>query len=75
MVPTSTGEGQPTSLPTQIPTTIEGTSKEQIERSIYATDSEYALRHMPSLLVRKRFTAGYKHAVLSGRSSGTDNSA
>ena len=75
MVTTSTGEGQPTSMPTQIPTTIEGTSKEQIERSINATDSEDALRYMPSLLVRKRFTAGYNHAVLSGRSLGTDISA
>ena len=31
--------GQPTSLPTQIPTTIEGETSEQIEHAINATDS------------------------------------
>ena len=40
--------GQPTSLPTQIPTTIEGVTKEQIEQTINATDSEDALRYFPS---------------------------
>ena len=35
--------GQPTSLPTQIPTTIEGVTREQIEHAINATDSEDAL--------------------------------
>jgi iron complex outermembrane recepter protein len=42
-VVTITG-GQPTSLPTQIPTTIEGVTREQIEHSINATDSEDALK-------------------------------
>jgi len=46
--------GQPTSLPTQIPTTTEGVTREQIEHSINATDSEDALKYLPSLLVRKR---------------------
>ena len=31
--------GQPTSLPTQIPTSIEGVTREQIEQTINATDS------------------------------------
>jgi iron complex outermembrane receptor protein len=75
VVTISTNGGQPTSLPTQIPTTIEGISKEQIEQSINATDSEDALRYMPSLLVRKRYIADYNHAVLSSRASGTGNSA
>lgn len=67
--------GQPTSLPTQIPTTIEGVTREQIEQSINATDSEDALRYFPSLLVRKRYIGDYNHAVLSSRASGTGNSA
>ena len=48
--------GPPTSLPTQIPTTIEGVTREQIEHSINATDSEDALKYLPSLLVRKRLS-------------------
>ncbi|MDB5966737.1 MAG: TonB-dependent receptor [Polaromonas sp.] len=67
--------GQPTSLPTQIPTTIEGVTKEQIEQSINATDSEDALKYFPSLLVRKRYIGDYNHAILSSRASGTGNSA
>ncbi len=67
--------GQPTSLPTQIPTTIEGVTREQIEQTINATDSEDALKYLPSLLVRKRYVGDYNHAVLSSRASGTGNSA
>jgi iron complex outermembrane receptor protein len=67
--------GQPTSLPTQIPTTIEGVTREQIEQSINATDSEDALKYLPSLLVRKRYIGDYNHAILSSRASGTGNSA
>src|SRR3982751_6456557 len=67
--------GQPTSLPTQIPTTMEGITREQIEQSINATDSEDALKYFPSLLVRKRYPGDYNHAVLSSRASGTGNSA
>jgi iron complex outermembrane receptor protein len=65
----------PTSLPTQIPTTIEGVSREEIARSINATDAEDALKYLPSLLVRKRYIGDYNHAVLSTRASGTGNSA
>src|SRR6478735_8084282 len=67
--------GQPTSLPTQIPTTIEGITREQIEQTINATDSEDALKYFPSLLVRKRYVGDYNHAILSSRASGTGNSA
>ena len=67
--------GQPTSLPTQIPTTMEGVTREQIERTINATDSEDALKYLPSLLVRKRYIGDYNHAILSSRASGTGNSA
>lgn len=67
--------GQPTSLPTQIPTTMEGITHEQIEQSINATDSEDALKYFPSLLVRKRYIGDYNHAILSSRASGTGNSA
>ena len=73
-VVTVTG-GRPTSLPTQIPTTIEGVTKEQIEQTINATDSQDALKYFPSLVVRKRYIGDYNHAVLSSRASGTGNSA
>jgi iron complex outermembrane receptor protein len=67
--------GQPTSLPTQIPTTIEGITGAEVETKINATDSEDALKYFPSLLVRKRYIGDYNHAVLSSRASGTGNSA
>ncbi|MES3002865.1 MAG: TonB-dependent receptor [Pseudomonadota bacterium] len=67
--------GQATSLPTQIPTTVEGITREQIEQSINATDAEDAIKYLPSLLVRKRYAGDYNHAVLSTRASGTGNSA
>jgi iron complex outermembrane receptor protein len=73
-VVTITGD-QPTSLPTQIPATMEGISREQIEQTINATDSEDALKYFPSLLVRKRYIGDYNHAILSSRASGTGNSA
>ncbi|TFZ02057.1 TonB-dependent receptor [Ramlibacter humi] len=73
-VVTITG-GQSTSLPTQVPATMEGVDREQIERSVNATDSEDALRYLPSLLVRKRYVGDYNHAILSSRASGTGNSA
>jgi len=67
--------GRPTSLPTQIPTTIEGTTREQIEATVNATDAEDALKYLPSLVVRKRYIGDYNHAVLATRASGTGNSA
>ncbi|MDL2357338.1 MAG: TonB-dependent receptor [Pseudomonadota bacterium] len=67
--------GRPTSLPTQIPTTIEGITGAQIDARINATDSEDALKYFPSLNVRKRYIGDYDHAVLASRASGTGNSA
>jgi iron complex outermembrane receptor protein len=67
--------GQPTSLPTQIPTTMEGLTKEQIDQTVTSFDAEDALKYFPSLLVRKRYIADYNHAMLSSRASGTANSA
>ncbi len=67
--------GVPTSLPTQIPTTMEGATREQIDATINAADSEDALKYFPSLLVRKRYIGDYNHAILSSRASGTGNSA
>jgi iron complex outermembrane recepter protein len=67
--------GQPTSLPTQIPATMEGVTRQQIERTINASDSEDALKYLPSLLARKRYIGDYNHAILSSRASGTGNSA
>lgn len=67
--------GRPTSLPTQIPTTIEGMTGAQVEDRINAFDSEDALKYLPSLNVRKRFIGDYDHAVLASRASGTGNSA
>lgn len=66
---------QPTSLPTQIPATMEGATAAQIEQNINASDSEDALKYFPSLLVRKRYNGDYNHAILSSRASGTGNSA
>lgn len=66
---------RPTSLPTQIPTTMEGILGEDVERKINATDAEDALKYFPSLLVRKRYIGDYDHAVLATRASGTGNSA
>ncbi|MCE3261946.1 MAG: tonB-dependent Receptor Plug domain protein [Pseudoduganella sp.] len=65
----------PTSLPTQIPTTIEGITRKQIDEQINASDAQDALKYLPSLLVRKRYIGDYNHAVLSTRASGTGNSA
>jgi len=73
-VVTVTG-GRMTSLPSQIPTTIEGITGKDVEAKINATDSEDALKYFPSLLVRKRYIGDYNHAVLSTRASGTGNSA
>jgi iron complex outermembrane receptor protein len=66
---------RPNSLPTQIPTTIETVTGEEIARGINASDAEDALKYLPSLLVRKRYIGDYNHAVLSTRASGTGNSA
>ena len=65
----------PTSLPTRIPATMEGITARQIEEQINATDSEDALKYLPSMLVRKRYAGDYNHAILSSRASGTGNSA
>ncbi len=67
--------GRPTSLPTQIPTTIEGITAAQIAERINAFDAEDALKYFPSLNVRKRYIGDYDHAVLASRASGTGNSA
>ncbi len=67
--------GRPTSLPTQIPTTIEGIARAQIEATVNATDGEDALKYLPSLVVRKRYIGDFNHAVLATRASGTGNSA
>ncbi|HEU5134517.1 MAG TPA: TonB-dependent receptor [Steroidobacteraceae bacterium] len=66
---------RPTSLPTHIPTTIEGITGSEVAETINATDSEDALKYFPSLLVRKRYVGDYDHAVLATRASGTGNSA
>jgi iron complex outermembrane receptor protein len=66
---------RPTSLPTQIPTTIEGITGDDVKEKINAVDSEDALKYFPSLLVRKRYIGDYDHAVLATRASGTNNSA
>jgi iron complex outermembrane receptor protein len=66
---------RPTSLPTRIPTTIEGITGDEIRERINAFDSEDALKYFPSLNVRKRYVGDYDHAVLASRASGTGNSA
>lgn len=66
---------RPSSLPKEIPTTIEGISAKTMEQTINAIDAEDALKYLPSLLVRKRYVGDYNHAVLATRASGTGNSA
>jgi len=66
---------RPSSLPTEIPTTIETITGEQVRETINATDAEDALKYFPSLIVRKRYIGDYDHAVLGSRASGTGNSA
>ena len=66
---------RPSSLPTRIPTTIEGITGGDVRVRINATDAEDALKYFPSLLVRKRYIGDYDHAVLASRASGTGNSA
>ncbi|MDE2430851.1 MAG: TonB-dependent receptor, partial [Burkholderiales bacterium] len=66
---------RPSSLPTEIPTTIEGINAATIARTINAIDAEDALKYLPGLLVRKRYVGDYNHAVLATRASGTGNSA
>ena len=67
--------GRPSTLPLEIPTTTEGITGAQVERSINATDASDALKYFPSLVVRKRNIGDYDHAVLASRASGTGNSA
>ena len=71
----SISASRPTSLPTQIPTTMHSITRDDIADSVNATDSEDALKYFPSLLVRKRYIGDYNHAILSSRASGTGNSA
>jgi iron complex outermembrane recepter protein len=71
---TITGQ-RPSSLPTLIPTTIEGMTAAQISTSINATDAEDALKYLPSLNVRKRYIGDFNHSVLASRASGTGNPA
>lgn len=66
---------RPSSLPTHIPTTIEGIRAETLARAVNAIDSEDALKYLPSLNVRKRYVGDFDHAVLASRASGTQNSA
>ena len=66
---------RPTSIPTEIPTTIESITRKQIDETVNATDAEDALKYFPSLIVRKRYIGDYDHAVLGSRASGTGNSA
>ena len=66
---------RPATMPTEIPTTTQSISGEQVTQTINATDSEDALKYFPSLNVRKRYIGDYDHAVLATRASGTGNSA
>lgn len=62
-------------LPSSIPTTIEGITREAIATRINARDAQDALKYFPSLNVRKRYVGDFDHAVLASRASGSGNSA
>lgn len=66
---------RPSSVPDELPTTIESITRDEIDTRINATDAEDALKYLPSLTVRKRYIGDYDHAVLGSRASGTGNSA
>ena len=66
---------RPSSMPLEIPTTIESIDRRRIDETINATDAEDVLKYFPSLIVRKRYIGDYDHAVLGSRASGTGNSA
>jgi iron complex outermembrane receptor protein len=66
---------RPSTLPTSIPTTVEGITAATLARNVNAIDSEDALKYFPSLNVRKRYTGDFDHAVLASRASGSGNSA
>ena len=66
---------RPTSIPIEIPTTVESITRATIDTRINATDAEDVLKYFPSLNVRKRYIGDYDHAVLGSRASGTGNSA
>jgi iron complex outermembrane recepter protein len=67
--------GQPSSLPTTLPATVETVRGNEIAKQINATDAEDALKYLPNLMIRKRYAGDYDHAVLASRMSGTGNSA
>ncbi len=66
---------RPSSLPTEIPTTLMSLTGADIAQTINAVDAEDALKYLPSLNVRKRYLGDHDHAVLATRASGTGNSA
>ena len=66
---------RPSSIPVEIPTTIESITRDEIDTRINATDAEDVLKYFPSLNIRKRYIGDYDHAVLGSRASGTGNSA
>jgi iron complex outermembrane recepter protein len=73
--PIKVSSGPPSSLPMQIPTTMEGITGKKMQETVNAFDSEDALKYFPSLNVRKRYIGDFDHAVLASRASGTGNSA
>ena len=70
----SPAAGRPRCRPRSRPPSKASPARRSSER-INATDSEDALKYLPSLNVRKRYIGDYDHAVLATRASGTGNSA
>jgi iron complex outermembrane receptor protein len=66
---------RPSTLPTAVPTTIEGITGEHVAAAVNAIDAPDALKYFPSLNVRKRYVGDFDHAVLASRASGSGNSA
>ena len=65
---------RPATMPTEIPTTTQSISGQQIERTINATDSQDLLKYFPSLNMRERYIGDDDQAVLATRASRTGNS-
>ena len=60
---------RPATMPTEIPTTTQSISGQQIERTINATDSQDLLKYFPSLNMRERYIGDDDQAVLATRAS------
>lgn len=73
IVVSSSGAAAP-ALPPDLPATVEGIDRAQMEDSVNVVNTEDALKYLPSLQIRKRFV-GDANGIVATRTSGTLMSA